>query len=292
MNRLIGSIEALTMGYRWTNTVAIARCSLAFGTLLTLVTNDTEILFPVCNGIDILNIFCLTGNVELGKWIAVATLLAVIWGIYPRITCLMHWWVSYSFIRSVAVPDGGDHITAILTLLLLPYCLADSRKSHWDYFETRDNQVGDHARAAIAIVSLGLIRIQVAIIYLNAAAAKVSITEWANGTAVYYWFSHPVFGAPDFLSPLITPGIQNSIVVTVITWAAVMLEFVLFAALFMKNRYRRPLLVTGIAFHFGILLIHGLVSFFFAMLGSLLLLLANTQMQIQLSRQGKAQVTN
>ena len=36
------------------------------------------------------------------------------------ITAIPHWWISWSFITSVTVQDGGDQITAVLSLLLVP----------------------------------------------------------------------------------------------------------------------------------------------------------------------------
>jgi hypothetical protein len=44
-------------------------------------------------------------------------------------------------------------------------------------------------------------------------------------------------------------------------------------ALFMDKKYRRYLLVLGLCFHLAIAVVHGLVSFFFAMAGALVLYL-------------------
>jgi antimicrobial peptide system SdpB family protein len=118
-----------------------------------------------------------------------------------------------------------------------------------------------------------VIRLQVAVVYLHASVGKMKVEEWTNGTAVYYWFLHPVFGAADWLRPVLVPLLMSPVPVTVLTWGAVILELILFAGLFMERRHRRWLLWVGLAFHFGIVLVHGLVGFFFAMAGALILYL-------------------
>jgi antimicrobial peptide system SdpB family protein len=118
-----------------------------------------------------------------------------------------------------------------------------------------------------------MIRLQIAVIYLHAAVAKSAVPEWMNGTALYYWFTDPTFGAPSWLEPAVRILVTHGTALTLLTWSVVALEFSLFAGLFAKDRYLPILLVTGAFFHLGIALIHGLISFSIIMLGALILFL-------------------
>lgn len=118
-----------------------------------------------------------------------------------------------------------------------------------------------------------LIRIQVAAIYFHSAVGKVPVEQWSNGTAIYYWLTDPSFGMPPWLEPAIMPLLTNGVAVTIITWGTVLLEFCLFAGLFMDKRAWRYVLWMGIALHSGIAILHGLPAFSLAMIGALILFL-------------------
>lgn len=66
---------------------------------------------------------------------------------------------------------------------------------------------------------------------------------------------------------------SSGVGVTVITWSVLALEFVLAAAVFATARLRLVLLPFAVGFHFGIIVFHGLSSFFLSMAGALLLYL-------------------
>jgi antimicrobial peptide system SdpB family protein len=118
-----------------------------------------------------------------------------------------------------------------------------------------------------------VIRIQVSIIYLHAAIGKIAVTEWVDGTALYYWFTHPVFGVADSVRPWILPLLSHGAAVMAMTWGVIALELALFLGLVAERRYRTTLLVFGLAFHFGIFVVHGLFTFFVAMAAALILYL-------------------
>lgn len=282
-NKLTHFVEGLTQQWRWTNTIGIARTVLALGTLITLLFNNIfDLLEPLGSRagvenfsgmakISLYNIF--QGNIVLAKWISIAILLMVISGWRPRITGILHWWVAFSFSSSAMVLDGGDQITATLTLLLIPICLMDSRKWHWsndphpvETFSTRQKIAG-----LVAFCSLAVIRLQVAFIYFHAGVGKFEVAEWANGTAVYYWLNNPIFGASDLLAPLLNAIVTHPLGVTVMTWGAILTEITLFLGIAMNRKWHPTLLKLGIAFHFTIIIFHGLVSFFCAMCAALIL---------------------
>jgi len=54
------------------------------------------------------------------------------------------------------------------------------------------------------------------------------------------------------------------------SWGAILLELTLLLGLVIDKKYRKALLYAGLGFHFLILLIIGLFSFFFAIGGALI----------------------
>lgn len=267
--------------------IPIARTCLAFGTLVTLSINSSYVLFipsaetfeaPVCNSLNSFTLFCLLNpNLELARLIACLLLLVVLSGWRPRFTCLIHWYVSFSLTSSATLLDGGDHITAILCFLLIPICLFDSRVWQWTspppIDEKQESSKGHSFLLVIPVAAYFLLRIQVAIIYLNAGISKVSVDEWIDGTVIYYWFTHPTFGAPNFLNFILQPIYDNHFWLTMLCWGSMALEIMLFTGLFAKGYVKKVLFVLGVTFHFFIFLVHGLFSFFFAMTGALIIYL-------------------
>lgn len=110
--------------------------------------------------------------------------------------------------------------------------------------------------------------------------AKIFAPEWSNGTAVYYWFNDSMFGAPLWVKNSIGFLFENGITVSIINWSVIFLEIGLFVAIFLKQRHKYLLFVLGVIFHFLIILIHGLPTFFMAMVAGLILYLVRLDMSI------------
>ncbi len=106
-----------------------------------------------------------------------------------------------------------------------------------------------------------------------AAIEKLDVPEWKDGSAFYYWFNDSSLGASDFLQENIVFLFDNVFVTSAITWSVLVVETMLFAGLFMNKENRLKMFILGVSFHFMIVLIHGLFSFFFAMLAGLILYL-------------------
>jgi antimicrobial peptide system SdpB family protein len=271
----------------WSNVYGVARSLLAFGTLLTLLFNDADLLFRPDGGevngamgrqgLFQGSLFFLVPPeyLEMARWFSIFILLLVVSGWRPRITGVLHWWIAYSFAAATLTVDGGDQVAAVLALWLIPVTLTDGRKWHWSPPEPvgTDPRLRTLVAAQIAMSTLLFARLQVAIIYFQAGIAKLGVPEWANGTALYYWFTHPVHGMSAAVQPLVMPLLTNPLTVTLLTWGVIVLEVALFAGLTMDRRWRPFLLVLGLFFHLGIIIVHGLVSFFFSMAAALILLL-------------------
>src|SRR5688572_23611348 len=128
----------------WTNVYGLGRTILASSTALTLLFNNSNTLFaplagglepPLCtNALQQLATFCLVPSnmLEAGRWGSIAILVLVASGWRPRLTGLLHWWVSHSLFVSASNVDGGDQASVALTVLLLPLTLTDDRVWHWE----------------------------------------------------------------------------------------------------------------------------------------------------------------
>lgn len=267
----------------WTNVYGLARTLLALGTLTTLAFSHSTSIFapavgmenpPACGGVTTWGLFCqMPAYLEVARWIAVGILLVVASGWRPRFTGLLHWWVSFSLFTSGVLVDGGDQITMVLTLLLLPVTLTDSRKWHWQ--PTPEVAAGSTSiyKQLLALSAFLAIRLQVAGVYFHASVGKFKVEEWANGTAMYYWLTDPSFGVPDWLAPVMMPILTNGVTVVLLTWSVLVLEVMLFMALTMPKRHWHKMLIAGLFFHSGIAVFQGLTSFALAMFAALILFL-------------------
>ena len=266
-----------------TNTYGLARSLLALATLLNLLGNPMSRLFspaaglsqgPQCADIANAGLFCLVSDLELAKWVAIVALGLVATGWRPRITGVLHWWVTTSFHLSATLTDGGDQVASVLTLLLIPVCLSDGRRWHWPA-PTQGEAEGqlDAPARIIGGITLRVIAFQVAFIYLHASVAKLGVQEWADGTVMYYWFTHPTFGLPSWAESLGTLVASSGLVVAALTWGALAVEFCLFLSIALDQRRRQWLFLCGLMLHVSIGLLMGLVSFSIAMIAALILLL-------------------
>lgn len=268
----------------WTNVYGVARTLIAVSTMLTLLVNDTTVLWtpavgipnaPLCDPTSpIPNLFCIAPEqLSVTRWIAILGLLVVASGWRPRFTGVLHWWITSSLVTSALLVDGGDHLSATLTLLMIPLTLTDSRRTHWEAPPPWPKEAFGSLRAGLASSTLWVLRLQVAVVYLNAAASKWGEVEWSDGTALYYWFADPSFGLTPVLRNAFGPLLENGTIVSMMTWGVIAFEFALFGGLFAKDRRTRHVLLTlGIAFHTAIAFVHGLPSFVIIMFGALVLL--------------------
>jgi len=127
--------------------------------------------------------------------------------------------------------------------------------------------------ALVALSGLLAVRLQVCGIYYHAAFGKLQGTEWADGTAMYYWLSNPTFGATPFIGRLLRPVLGSSVLLAGLTWGTIVAELFLFMGLLATHRARRFLLWLGVTLHLGILVFMGLFSFSVTMFGALVLYL-------------------
>lgn len=263
----------------WGPAYALARTVLAAATLGTLLCNEAHLLFrpavgqdqfPVCRDVGAYGLFCQGAELEVLRWVAIAGLALVMSGWRPRLTGVLHWWIAASLNLNATVVDGGEQVAAVLTLLLIPVTLTDPRRNHWHACPSYEEQPRPYARL-VALTALVLITVQVCFIYAHASIAKFGVEQWSNGTAMYYWLTSGYFSAPQWLRPVIVPLMENGVVLTLLTWSVLLLEYMLGAAPLMPRRPRVALFWVGVAMHLGILFVQGIASFAVTMLAALVL---------------------
>ncbi len=274
----------------FTNVYGLGRSLVALSLLITLLLTKPHVYFPpdffrigAPSQTLIPNFFYLMGEQQLTLSIAIAclVLLAVISGYLPQITGLLHAWIAFSFFTGALIIEGGDQIGQIITILLIPVTLAEKRINHWhksNFFQyERPEWINFFCFSCLFVIQL-----QMAIVYFFAAAEKIQVPEWADGSAFYYWFNHNPFGASEPIRWLLSPIVENLYLTPLITWGVIVLEAMLFGALFMRQKHRLLMFVLGVSFHFMIIVIHGLWSFFFAMVGGLVIYLLPWDRQLNL----------
>ncbi|MBC6425563.1 MAG: hypothetical protein GDA51_03655 [Ekhidna sp.] len=263
------------------NVYGIARSSLALSLLITLTFTPTFVYFPkpylnTLNKLNsiIPNYFFLFeySNLNVATIIACIILVLVISGYLPQVTGILHAWIAYSFFTGSLMVEGGDQIAQILTLLILPITIFDKRINHWsrkEYFKWRRPFVVNYFSYSCSY----MVKIQMSVLYFFAVTEKLNVPEWIDGSAFYYWFNDSSLGASSLFQGVIGFLFDNAFITSIVTWGVLALEILLFGALFMNKEHKLKMFILGVGFHFTIVIIHGLFSFFFAMLAGLILYL-------------------
>ena len=266
--------------------IAVARFLLAFGMLLTLLCNDmstvanhnytrlpgysarhtTSMSVPLKQ----LDLFMIMPP-GVAKGVVTVILLLVMSGFYPRVTSVLHFIACFSYHNYFLIINGGDEITFVLSLLLLPLCLSDPRKNQWTPMAPGPSQSN-----IIGNVALLVIQVQAAYIYFSAGYEKLYSKVWTEGTAVFYYTSHYRLGAPSWLQH-INESLTLTPMVRVLSWSVLAFEFLLALCLFFPERIRRKFFIPALIFHLLIVVNFGLISFFFAIAGMLVLYLGGSR---------------
>lgn len=273
------------------NTFQITRSFLAIATLLTLIFSENNILFSE-NTINFTNnnipfheitFFKLIGysKINNAKYIYIFILLIVISGYFYKLSSILHWYISLSFSLNSYNADGGDQITPVICILLIPIALCDKRKNTW--LKDTESKVPSY-RYFLSNLFLRLTQLQVAIIYFSSGISKLNVPEWLDGTAYYYWFNDKAVGAPFYIKSLLGNLFSNSFAVTAVTWGTMVFEILLFCCFFSNNTtFRKVMFRLGVVFHILIGLVHGILSFSIVMLGCLILYLRSDNKKLQCS---------
>lgn len=249
--------------------LGVARSLVALAQLLSLAfTSDTD-LFPAtggppdgprCDGLRGISLWCLGFDPAIARWTAVAVLVSVAVGYRPRWTVVPHWYVAFSFSAALIASHGGEHISKILTLLLIPVLLGDDRGWHWTRPRT---PMAPRWHGAAAAGHLA-IRAQVAFVYGQAVWFKLREPEWRSGEAMHYTMQDAYFGATPALAELLDSAGP------LMTWGTLAAETFLALSGFCGVRIRKWAVVVGVVLHLGIMVVLGLIGFGLVMIALLL----------------------
>lgn len=260
----------------WTKELGIVRSLIALSTLLTLIFNTTETLFLsglenelflLEDKIDYINIYTWFNSFFYGKIFSIIILILVIFGIYPKLTCIFHWLVTYSFAMTSTCIDGGDQVASIITLLLIPICILDTRSSHWKHEKGNFNYYKNNLAFAFNF----LILMQIFMIYFFASTGKFQSEVWKDGTAFYHYSTLPQMGlSKGYIFDFFNLIIESSIIVTLSTWGVLILELFLAIGIFIKNQnLKKRIYFFGVLFHILIIVFYGIFSFSLSMIACL-----------------------
>jgi antimicrobial peptide system SdpB family protein len=282
LDRLAGDIR---LPIPWSDLYGLARSLLAVGPLLTLLsTSVADLMFGIgaggsgnrCSGLAGLGLFCLEGSDHLlvKQWVAIVVLVGVVSGWRPRVTCLPHAYVAISLFHDISAPEGGDQISSIVALMLIPVCLLDRRRWHWSpYSPPRVTTMWGQVRVISAFLGIVLIKVQVSWLYIQSGIAKLGQTAWLDGTAMYYWTRNGIFGAPTWSRDAVYWLTSKPIFEAGTTWGPIVIEVAAGISLLLPCRLKWIILCAGISLHLFIGLIIGLWSFSITMWGCLIFLL-------------------
>jgi hypothetical protein len=193
----------------------------------------------------------------IGWGLLLAAALAMTVGWHSRIAAVLVFVLLYSFERrGIYLYNAGDSLIVIIALVLaLSSCGAalslDQRRrtgSFWSALST-------------APWPIRLLQVQLTVIYLFAAQAKLGDKTWVDGSALFYaWHTDgkwALLSAPEWLS-------ANAVLVNAVTWTAILIELSI-AVLVWVRRCRPWVLAIGVLMHLTMMLTLNVGFFSFAM---------------------------
>jgi antimicrobial peptide system SdpB family protein len=193
-------------------------------------------------------------------------------GVWPRVTGACHWLMIWSLQeRNPLITDGGDNIMRIVLLFLVLV----NTGAYFGLHSNRPPRSPALFRPLLAVVhnaGVLLIILQLGLLYMSTGLYKTMGQLWQNGTALYY-----ILRVDEFSWPTAAAAIyQNPYLVVLGTYGTVLFEIMFFPMLL--GRWTRYLVIAaGLAFHTGIALFMGLVTFAWSMLSAYPLLLADVE---------------
>ena len=255
--------------------IQVGRSIIAIAELLTLsltswssLTADVLGRVPTvyCAGPRVISVFCLGGSspTEIGRWLGIGISVLVVAGLLPRYVAFLHVWLALSMSASLSLPDGGESVGNFATLFIVVIVFADRRVLAW---WPADRGPSARLTAVAYAASIGLC-IQIAGLYYESGLSKIAVSEWADGSAMYFIVRDPYFGASgpvlSFLGWLTNMPLGSA----ALTWGTIVLETLIATLFLLPAKWKRYALVLVILLHGGIAITLGLWSFSLTMIGT------------------------
>lgn len=183
----------------------------------------------------------------------IVTCILFFLGVGGRLTTAAHYvFVISLFLRNPALLDGGDNLSYLVLLYLLPVnCTAVLSIR-------RTEPVPKGAEVAVVLHNMGivLIALQIFILYLASAMYKIQGRLWQDGTALYY-----IWRVPEFSWPLVTDHlVRYGWLIVMATYFSVLFQL-LFPVLVAIRETRVATILMAVLFHATIGITMGLTSF-------------------------------
>ncbi len=260
--------------------LAFGRTLLALAELSVLVLTPNSALFTYetalpsgmsCEGLRSASLWCVAGTsangMLLARMISITVLVLVLAGYRSRWTCIPHFYVAFSLSSSMTLANGGDHFAQVGTLLLIPICIQDKRKWHWARPTLALSPFGSGSASAVLMIT----RVQVLVIYVGAACAKLADPAWRNGTALQIVAHDPNFGFPAVLRDHLSSVLGSYWPMALVAWTVIGMEIGIGVAMNLTWRWRRRAMAAGTVLHLSIAILLGLPSFGLTMIGLLVI---------------------
>jgi len=237
----------------------------------------------------VFNVFAFSGSpvyFEALYLLAIAIAILVVIGYKPRVMIPLHWLMTWSFQeRNQLLGDGGDNLMRIVLLFLVAvntgayFSVSAGHRPAWPRWRMGMVHLWESAmgflRPTLAVlhnIGVLLILVQLSMLYMSTGLYKAMGELWQNGTALYY-----ILRVDEFSWPGMAEIIYRSPYLVVLgTYGTVLFE-VTFAPSLLNRWTRYATIVAGIAFHVGIALFMGLVTFAWSLLGIYPLLLTDQE---------------
>lgn len=235
--------------------LGVARSLFALALLLTLLTSDKDVLFTefthlndTSSLLEKCNLFLLLGydKINVSYLISIIILLVVVLGILPRLTGILHWWITFSFYNSSVIIDVGDQMALIFTFFLIPITLLDTRSNHFKKSNKTSKLVKNISETFWLVL-----KIQAALIFLENSIIKILIyDEWVKGQNLLYWINHNIFGRQDLLASTLNNLHNIPFISAMILAIIILLKLFLVGALFINDNFiKHRLFIVAVLIH-------------------------------------------
>jgi len=185
------------------------------------------------------------------------SLVVVAAGWRPQWTCVPRWYAAFSMKCAFTLPNGGEQVAMVISMLLIPVFLGDNRT--WQWTPPRKPMAASLRGAALA--GQIAIRVQLAIVYFQAARGKLGSAGWRDGTAMRAILLHPEYGLPPHVRAHAGFLLGNTGLIRALTWAVLATELLIAPTVLGPPLLRRWSFALVCALHMPIIVLMGLPSF-------------------------------
>jgi sporulation delaying protein B len=263
--------------------LALARSCIAAAQLGTLAaTSDQGLFGGGRSGLDARcdrhagSLWCLPGlsdRLLVARMVAIVVLGLVVSGYRPKLTCIPHWYVSFSLFGGVVAPNGGDAVAVIATMLVVPACLGDNRRWQW---RGPDSPMPAKWRGS-ALAANYVMRLQIAVIYAMTAVSKLADPAWQHGIAMSEVFRDVNYAPAPGLDTALSSVADFGPVGSILGWSVIFVEFAIAVLVLGRRRRRVRAFALVVLLHVPIGVLLGLPSFALIMIGFVAMTLGRTE---------------